>query len=51
MLLMVQNANVTLVIILLILMEVLVNVQDNVMLLELLVKPTPKINVFVPLIT
>ena len=50
-LLMVKNANVTLVIILLGLMEVLVNVQDNVMLLELLVIPTPKINVFVPQIT
>lgn len=50
-LLMVKNANVTLVIILLGLMEVLVNVQDYVMLLEVLKQKTPKINVFVNLIT
>ena len=48
-LLMEKNANVTLVISLLGLMDLLVNVQNNVMLLELLVIPTPKINVFVPL--
>ena len=48
-LLMEKNANVTLVISLLGQMDLLVNVQNNVILLELLVKPTPKINVFVPL--
>jgi len=48
-LLMEQNANVTLVITLL--LEVLVNVQNNVMLLEVLKQKTPKINVFVNLIT
>jgi len=49
MLLMEQNVNVTLVITLL--LEVLVNVQNNVMLLEVLKQKTPKINVFVNLIT
>lgn len=48
-LLMEQNANVTLVITLL--LEVLVNVQNNVMLLEVLKQKTPKINVFVKIIT
>jgi len=49
MLLMEQNVNVTLVITLL--LEVLVNVQNNVMLLEVLKQKTPKINVFVKIIT
>jgi len=50
-LLMVKNANVSLVFTLLGLIIQLLIVQENVMLLELLVKPTPMLNVFVPLIT
>lgn len=49
MVLIIQNANVRVVFSLR--LEILVNVQKNVILLEVLVQKTPKINVFVPLIT
>lgn len=50
-LLIIKNANVSLVLTLLGLITGLLIVKDNVIQLELMVKPTPILNVFVPLIT
>lgn len=50
-LLIIKNANVTLVLTLLGLITGLLIVKENVIQLELMVKPTPILNVFVPLIT